>query len=123
MARPFSMTCSRDSSGLARGKLWKKLQFSRLMAVQIRGLAQPGNAQIPPLWNASRILSDTMPPLGSSSTTPLVAASAATGRSLAVRQIDCRPRAAVVMKIVSADSLRKTGIFADKAGDFRRFPP
>jgi hypothetical protein len=40
-----------------------------------------------------------------------------------VRQIDCRPRAAVVMKIVSADSLRKTGIFADKAGDFRRFPP
>ena len=24
---------------------------------------------------------------------------------------------------VSADSLRKTGIFADKAGDFRRFPP
>ena len=24
---------------------------------------------------------------------------------------------------VSAESLRKTGIFADKAGDFRRFPP
>lgn len=32
-------------------------------------------------------------------------------------------RAAVVIKPVSADSLRKTGIFADKAGDFRRFPP
>jgi hypothetical protein len=32
-------------------------------------------------------------------------------------------RAAVVIKTVSADSLRKTGIFADKAGDFRRFPP
>jgi hypothetical protein len=28
-----------------------------------------------------------------------------------------------VIKPVSADSLRKTGIFADKAGDFRRFPP
>ena len=32
-------------------------------------------------------------------------------------------RAAVVIKPVSADSLRKTGIFADKAGDFRPFPP
>jgi hypothetical protein len=32
-------------------------------------------------------------------------------------------RAAVVIKPVSADSLRKTGIFADKAGDFRQFPP
>jgi hypothetical protein len=28
-----------------------------------------------------------------------------------------------VIKPVSADSLRKTGIFADKAGDFRRFLP
>jgi hypothetical protein len=28
-----------------------------------------------------------------------------------------------VIKPVSADSLRKTGIFADKAGDFRRFRP
>lgn len=28
-----------------------------------------------------------------------------------------------MIKPVSADSLRKTGIFADKAGDFRRFPP
>jgi hypothetical protein len=35
----------------------------------------------------------------------------------------CHCRAAVVIKPVSADSLRKTGIFADKAGDFRRFPP
>ena len=34
-----------------------------------------------------------------------------------------RPRAAVVIEPVSADSLRKTGIFAVKAGDFRRFPP
>src|SRR5450631_787905 len=33
------------------------------------------------------------------------------------------PRAAVVIKPVSSGSLRKTGIFADKAGDFRRFPP
>ncbi len=32
-------------------------------------------------------------------------------------------RAAVVIKPVSADSLRKMGIFADKGGDFRRFPP
>jgi hypothetical protein len=32
-------------------------------------------------------------------------------------------RAAVVIELVSADSLRKTGIIADKAGDFRRFPP
>ncbi len=32
-------------------------------------------------------------------------------------------RAAVVIKPVSADSLRKTGIFPDKAGDFRRFLP
>ncbi|XIA63305.1 hypothetical protein ACFIOY_29590 [Bradyrhizobium sp. TZ2] len=28
-----------------------------------------------------------------------------------------------MIKPVSADSLRKTGIFADKAGDFRPFPP
>src|SRR3954447_5523561 len=28
-----------------------------------------------------------------------------------------------MIKPVSAESLRKTGIFADKAGDFRRFPP
>jgi hypothetical protein len=39
-----------------------------------------------------------------------------------VRKIDCVHRAAVVIKPVSADSLRKTGIFADKGGDFRRFP-
>ena len=32
-------------------------------------------------------------------------------------------RAAVVIEPVSGDSLRKTGVFADKAGDFRRFPP
>jgi hypothetical protein len=31
--------------------------------------------------------------------------------------------AAVVIKPVSADSLRKTGIFADKAGDFWQIPP
>ena len=32
-------------------------------------------------------------------------------------------RAAVVIKPVSTHSLSKTGIFAEKAGDFRRFPP
>jgi hypothetical protein len=32
-------------------------------------------------------------------------------------------RAAVVIKPVSYNSLRKTGIFAERAGDFRRFPP
>jgi hypothetical protein len=37
--------------------------------------------------------------------------------------IDCLPRAAVGIETVSADSLRKTGISADKAGDFRRLPP
>jgi hypothetical protein len=43
--------------------------------------------------------------------------------TLSVRKIGCRPRAAVVIKPVSADGLRKTGIFEDKAGDFRRFLP
>jgi hypothetical protein len=38
-------------------------------------------------------------------------------------KFDCHPRAAVVIEPVSADSLRKTGISADRAGDFRRFPP
>jgi hypothetical protein len=38
-------------------------------------------------------------------------------------KLDCIHRAAVVIKPVSADSLRKAGTFADKAGDFRRFPP
>jgi hypothetical protein len=42
-------------------------------------------------------------------------------KSLSVK-IDCRSRAAVVIEPVSADSLRKTGIFADTTGDFRRFP-
>ena len=28
-----------------------------------------------------------------------------------------------MIKPVSADNLRKTGIFADKTGDFRQFPP
>ena len=42
---------------------------------------------------------------------------------LTAREIDCRPRAAVVIKPVSADSLRKTGMFADQAGDFPLFPP
>ena len=37
-------------------------------------------------------------------------------------ELHCPSRAAVVIKPVSADSLRRTGIFADKAGDFRRFP-
>jgi hypothetical protein len=41
---------------------------------------------------------------------------------LSVHEIDSRPQAAVVFKPVSADSLRKTGIFADTAGDFPRFP-
>jgi hypothetical protein len=36
-----------------------------------------------------------------------------------VREIGSHPRAAVVIKPVSTDSLPKTGIFADKAGDFR----
>jgi hypothetical protein len=31
--------------------------------------------------------------------------------------------AAVVIKLISAHSLCKTGIFAEKAGDFWRFPP
>jgi Transposase len=39
------------------------------------------------------------------------------------RLVALRPRAAVVIKPVSARSLSKTGIFAEKAGDFRRFPP
>ena len=43
--------------------------------------------------------------------------------ALSVREIGCRPRAAVVIKPVSADSLRKMGISADKAGDFRQLPP
>jgi hypothetical protein len=34
-------------------------------------------------------------------------------------RIDCCPPAAVVIKLVSAESLCKTGISADKAGDFR----
>jgi hypothetical protein len=38
-------------------------------------------------------------------------------------KLHCRSRAAVVIEPVSADSLRETGIFADKARDFRRFPP
>ena len=29
----------------------------------------------------------------------------------------------MAIKPVSADNLRKTGIFAEKAGDFQRFPP
>ena len=32
-------------------------------------------------------------------------------------------RAAVLIKPVSADSLPKTGIFAETAGDFQPFPP
>jgi hypothetical protein len=36
-------------------------------------------------------------------------------------KIDCCPRTAVL--IVSADSLCKTEIFADRAGDFSRFLP
>lgn len=43
--------------------------------------------------------------------------------TLSVPKIDCRLRAAVVIEPVSADSLRKMGISADTAGDFRRFPP
>ena len=35
---------------------------------------------------------------------------------------ECHGRAAVVIEPVSAESLRKTGIFPDEAGDFRRFP-
>jgi hypothetical protein len=44
-------------------------------------------------------------------------------RLVRVIEFDCLDRAAVVIEPVSATSLRKTGIFADKAGDFRRFPP
>jgi hypothetical protein len=40
-----------------------------------------------------------------------------------VAETDCVHRAAVAIELVSADSFRKTGILADKAGDFRRFPP
>ena len=40
---------------------------------------------------------------------------------MAREEIDCHGRAAVAIEPVSADSLRKTGIFADLAGDFRRF--
>ena len=43
-------------------------------------------------------------------------------RRVLVAEIDCAHRAAVVIKLVSADSLRKTGIIADKAGDFPEFP-
>jgi hypothetical protein len=39
------------------------------------------------------------------------------------KKLHCRARAAVVIKPVSANSLSKTGIFAEKAGDFRPFPP
>jgi hypothetical protein len=37
------------------------------------------------------------------------------------RDATFRPRAAVLIEPVSADSLPKTGIFAETAGDFRRF--
>jgi hypothetical protein len=40
-----------------------------------------------------------------------------------ITETNCRPRAAVVTKLVSAHSLPKTGIFAEKAGDFPQFPP
>lgn len=40
---------------------------------------------------------------------------------MAREEIDCHGRAAVAIEPVSADSLHKTGIFADLAGDFRRF--
>jgi hypothetical protein len=36
---------------------------------------------------------------------------------------DGRPRAAVLIEPVSADSLPKTEMFAETAGEFRRFPP
>jgi hypothetical protein len=42
---------------------------------------------------------------------------------LSMPETDCHSRAAVVIGPISARSLCKTGIFADKAGDFRRFPP
>jgi hypothetical protein len=38
-------------------------------------------------------------------------------------EAECNGRAAVLIEPVSADSLPKTGIFAEKVGDFRRFPP
>lgn len=44
----------------------------------------------------------------------------------AMRGVSCHSRdlgAAVVIEPVSADSLRKMGIFADRGGDFRRFAP
>src|SRR5712671_6002670 len=44
-------------------------------------------------------------------------------KSLSLVETDCVHRAAVVIEPVSADSLLETGIFAGKAGDFRRFPP
>jgi hypothetical protein len=42
---------------------------------------------------------------------------------LSMPETDCHSRAAVVIEPVSAESLRKMGIFAVNAGDFRRFPP
>jgi hypothetical protein len=45
------------------------------------------------------------------------------GETNMTMMLGCRPRLAVVIERVSADSLRKTGIFAVEAGDFRRFPP
>jgi len=38
-------------------------------------------------------------------------------------EIHCVDRAAVLIEPVSSDSLPKTGIFAETAGDFWRFPP
>jgi hypothetical protein len=45
------------------------------------------------------------------------------GRSHISAHVRMPPRAAVVIEPVSADNLRKTGISADKAGDFPRIPP
>jgi hypothetical protein len=43
-------------------------------------------------------------------------------RALEMLLLDCLHRAAVLIEPVSADSLTKTGIFAERAGDFWRLP-
>jgi hypothetical protein len=68
----------------------------------------------------------------SKNSAPILARAASTDRSVACERISksaspeqaanlvhsCGPRAAVLIEPVSADSLPKTGIFAEKAGDF-----
>ena len=66
-------------------------------------------------WKSTMCLKMLVPQTGLEPVTPSL--------RMMGRLSDCLAQAAVVIEPVSADSLRKTGIFADKAGDFRRFPP